>query len=96
MNRPRLFISTVSEELRTARRAAAARERNRTDLQPLLKAAALYGTKGQAAAALALYTDILAVKTDWPEALHSACWFHLDQGDFARSHTTLAEAQKNY
>jgi len=77
-------------------RAAAARERNRADLQPLLKTAALYQTKGQAAEARSLYVDILAAEPDWPEALHAAFWFHVDQGDFARFHTTLAEARREY
>lgn len=77
-------------------RAATARERNRADLQPLLLAAALHATKGQPAPARALYADVLGLEPDWPEALHAAFWFHTDQGDFACTHTTLAEAQREY
>lgn len=53
-------------------RATATRERNRTDLQPLLKTVGLYESKGQAPEARALYNEILAVDPDWPEALHAA------------------------
>ena len=77
-------------------RAAAARERNRADLQPLLQTAGLHEAKGQAAEARALYTDILAVEPDWPEALHAAFWFLTDQGDIARVHTTLVDAWRDY
>ena len=69
-----------------------AHERNRADLQPLLQLAGLHESKGQAAEARALYTDILADEPDWPEALHAAFWFHVDQGDIARVRTTLADA----
>jgi hypothetical protein len=77
-------------------RAAAAREKNRADLQPLLKTAALHQTKGQAGEARALYADVLAAEPDWPEALHAAFRFHVDQGDFARVHNTLAEVRREY
>jgi len=77
-------------------RAAAARERNRADLQPLLQTAGLHEAKGQAAEARALYTDILAVEPDWPEALHAAFWFLTDQGGIARVRTTLTDARRNY
>jgi tetratricopeptide (TPR) repeat protein len=77
-------------------RAAAARERNRADLQPLLKAAGLHEAKGQAPEARTLYTDILAAEPEWPEALHAAFWFHSDQGDIACVRTTLADARRDY
>lgn len=83
--------------LQTARsRVASVRERNRADLQPLLQTAALYQTKGQAAEARTLYTDILAVEPDWPEALHATFWFLTDQGDLARIRTILAVAEDEY
>lgn len=77
-------------------RATATRDRNRTDLQPLLKTAGLYESKGQAPEARALYNEILAVDPDWPEALHAAFWFLADQGDIVRVRTTLADARNNY
>ncbi len=77
-------------------RAAAARERNRADLQPLLQTAALYEAKGQANEARALYADVLAAEPDWPEALHAAFCFHVDQGDLARVRTTLADTGREY
>jgi len=73
-------------------RAAATRERNRADLKPLLQTAGLYEQKGQADEARALYSEILAAEPDWPEALHTAFWFHIDQGDNARNRTTLGNA----
>ena len=77
-------------------RAAAARERNRADLQPLLRIAGLHEAKGQSAEARALYTDILTVEPDWPEALHAAFWFLTEQGDIARVRTTLTDASRDY
>ncbi len=77
-------------------RAAAVRERNRAELQPLLRTAALYEAKGQATEARNLYSEILAVEPDWPEALHGAFWFHVEQGDLARVRTTLAEVREEY
>jgi hypothetical protein len=83
--------------LKTVRaRAAAARERNRADLQPLLRTAGLHEAKGQAAEARALYTDILAAEPDWPAALHASFWFLIDQGDIAQLRTTLADARRDY
>jgi tetratricopeptide (TPR) repeat protein len=77
-------------------RAAAARERNRADLQPLLRTTALYQAKGHATEARTLYNDILEIEPDWPEALHAAFCFFVDQGDFARIRTTLADARRDY
>ena len=83
--------------LQTVRaRAAATRERNRADLQPLLKAAALHESKGQPSEARALYNDILSAEPDWPDALHAYFWFLTDQGDAALVHTTLADALREY
>ena len=77
-------------------RAAATRERNRADLQPLLKAAALHESKGQPGEARALYNDVLSAEPDWPDALHAYFWFLIDQGDAALVHTTLADALREY
>ena len=83
--------------LQTVRaRAAAARERNRADLQPLLQTAALHENKGQPTEARALYTDVLTAEPDWPAALHAFFWFLADQGDAARAHTTLAAARREF
>ena len=77
-------------------RAATARERNRGDLQPLLRTAALHEAKGQSIEARTLYSEILAAEPDWPEALHAHFWFLVDQGDLARVRTTLVEASRDY
>jgi hypothetical protein len=68
------YVATQrSSILKTVReRAAAARARNRADLQPLLRVAELHESKGQSTEARALYSDILAAEPDWPEALHAA------------------------
>jgi tetratricopeptide (TPR) repeat protein len=78
------------------RRADVARERNRTALSPLLRAAALHETKGQNDQALNLYSDILATEPDWPEALHAALRFYIAQGDAAKLRTTLTNARRDY
>ena len=86
-----------SSILQTVRaRVASARERNRADLQPLLRTAALHEAKGQPAEARALYIDILAAEPDWPDALHAAFWFLVGQGDLARVRTTLADVRRDY
>lgn len=74
-------------------RAAAAREKNRSDLQPLLKTAGLYQAQGQADKDRSLYDDVLALEPDWPEALHAAVYFHIDQGDRAQFLTSLTQAR---
>ncbi len=84
----------ILQRVRT--RAAAMRERNRAELQPLLRTAALYEAKGQATETRTLYTEILALEPDWPEALHACFWFYTDQGDLGRVRTTLAEARHHY
>ncbi|MGH8429992.1 MAG: DUF4062 domain-containing protein, partial [Solimonas sp.] len=86
--------SSIFQSVRA--RAAASRERNRADLQPLLRTAALHQAKGQPAEARALYSDILAVEPDWPEALHATFCFLTDQGDLAFVRTTVADAHRNY
>ena len=77
-------------------RAVAARERNRSELEPLLRTAALYEAKAQATEARALYAEILDIEPDWPQALHAAFWFLTQQGDRARSYASLADASHDY
>ena len=80
--------------LQTVRaRVAAARERNRADLQPLLRAAALHESKGQPTQARALYADVLSAEPDWPEALHDYIRFLVNQGDDASVRTTQDDAR---
>ena len=73
-------------------RAAAAREKNRADLLPLLKSAQLQADRNQPAEAARLFADILALEPDWPDALDAEFWFLITQGDHAFNHATLAEA----
>ncbi len=73
-------------------RAAAAREKNRAELLPLLTSAQLYADRNQSAEATPLFADILALEPDWPDALHAHFWFLIIQGDHAFTHTTLAAA----
>jgi tetratricopeptide (TPR) repeat protein len=77
-------------------RTAAARERNRAELQPLLKTAGFYETKGQADDARARYEEILEAEPDWPNALHSAFWFYIGQGDISLVRATLTDTKKDY
>jgi tetratricopeptide (TPR) repeat protein len=77
-------------------RAAAAQASNRADLQPLLQAAGLHESKGQAAEARALYADILSAEPDWPLALYGYIRFLVNQGDEASVRTTQADAQRHY
>lgn len=75
---------------------AAARERNRADLQLLLRAVALHENKGQPTQARALYADNLGAEPDWPDALHDFIRFLVNQGDEARVRTTQEEARRDY
>jgi tetratricopeptide (TPR) repeat protein len=61
-------------------RAAAAREKNRDDLLPLLKSAQLQGDRNQPAKAESLFADILALEPDWPDARNALAWFLIQQG----------------
>jgi hypothetical protein len=72
-------------------RAAAAREKNRADLLPLLKSAQLQADRNQPAQADRLFADILALEPDWPDALDAQFWLKVTQADRAFSHATLAE-----
>ena len=77
-------------------RTAAARERNRAELQTLLKTAALHEQKSQSTEADSLYGEILAAEPDWPEALHAAVWFHVNQGNTASTYTTSEAANRQF
>ena len=77
-------------------RASAARERNRADLKSLLQAAALHETKGQTVEARSLYTEILSIEPEWPEALHAGFWFLIARGDTAREQSTLGDAAREF
>ena len=61
-------------------RAAAAREKNRDDLLPLLKSAQLQADRNQPAKAESLFADILALEPDWPDARNALAWFLIQQG----------------
>ena len=56
-------------------RAAAAREKNRADLLPLLKSAQLQADRNQPDEADRLFADILALEPDWPDARNAFAWF---------------------
>ena len=86
--------SSILQSVRA--RAAAARERNRRELEPLLRTAGLYEAKGQSDDARSLYGEILEVEPEWPQALHAAFWFYTEQGDRARSYASLVEASRDY
>ena len=73
-------------------RAAAAREKNRADLLPLLKSAQLQADRNQPAEAAPLFADIFALEPDWPDALDAQFWFQATQAERAFYHATLAEA----
>ena len=62
-------------------RAAAAREKNRADLLPLLKSAQLQAERNQPAEAERLFADILALEPDWPDARNAFAWFLIQRGE---------------
>ena len=73
-------------------RQAAARQRNRDDLQPLLTSAGLYAARGDPASAAARYQEVLDLEPDWPEALEPAAWFYWGRAGFEADHGTLTAA----
>jgi hypothetical protein len=80
---------SILEKVRA--RANAAREKNRADLLPLLKSAQLQADRNQPDEATRLFAEILAVESDWPDALDAQFWFLITQGDHAFNHATLDE-----
>jgi tetratricopeptide (TPR) repeat protein len=77
-------------------RAAAAHEKNRADLLPLLKSAQIQADRNQPDEATRLFAEILAVEPDWPDALDAQFRFLVIQGDHALNHTTLDEACSHF
>src|ERR1700722_17362959 len=70
---------TILEKVKS--RAAAAREKNRGELLPLLKSAQLQGDRNQASKAESLFADILALEPDWPDARNGFASFLIQQGE---------------
>jgi tetratricopeptide (TPR) repeat protein len=73
-------------------RAAAVHEQNRTDLQPLLKAAGLRAAKGQTDQARSGYQHLLSLEPMWPDALEAYGWFLIDQSVHSKFHRTVSAA----
>ncbi len=86
--------TSLLQHMRT--RTAGMHENNRANLELLLQTAALFQAKGDAAGARALYTDILTLDPDWPEALHAVFGFHVLQGYLAWVRATLVEVRYEY
>jgi tetratricopeptide (TPR) repeat protein len=77
-------------------RQAAARQRNRDDLQPLLTSAGLYAAKGEAEPARALYQEVLELEPEWPTALDGNLRFLIAQGDLAVVRGRLPDAGRDF
>lgn len=77
---------------RVSARRAAAREQDRAELLPLLKAAGLHETKGQATLARAGYRELLALDPAWPDLLESFAQFLRDQSSRSQTHGGLTNA----
>jgi len=77
-------------------RQAAARQRNRDDLQPLLTSAGLYAAKGEGESARALYREVLELEPEWPEALDATWQFLIAQGDRAISSAPFKAALNGF
>ena len=77
-------------------RSAAARQRNRDDLQPLLTSAGLYAAKGEAGSARALYQEVLELEPEWPAALDGNRRFLIAQGDLAVVRGRLPDAGRDF
>jgi len=81
---------------RIRKRRAANRDRDREELGPLLASAGLYAAEAEAQPARALYTEVLALAPDWPEALEAHWRFLIDQGDLAVIRGTLDPAERDF
>ena len=77
---------------RARSRLAATRERNRTELEPLITAARLENQRGQVDRARELYTQVLELEPEWPSALIAFAWFLRDQEIQQRRHGSLGVA----
>jgi tetratricopeptide (TPR) repeat protein len=88
------YVSTqrasILEKVRA--RAAAAREKNRADLLPLLKSAQLEADRNQPVEAARQFGEVLVEEPDWPDALDAQFLFLITQGDYALGHGTLEGA----
>jgi tetratricopeptide (TPR) repeat protein len=76
-------------------RTAATREKNRTELMPLLKSAQLQTQRNHPAEAEHLFREILALERDWGEARSAFAWFLIQRGEViepAQGNTELREA----
>lgn len=79
---------------RLQKRAASQRERNRAELQPLLKEASLYESKGKPLEAGELYDQILSMEPQWPAALDSVFGFDIRQGNIGIVKSMQTEARR--
>ncbi|WP_395794447.1 DUF4062 domain-containing protein, partial [Aquimonas sp.] len=77
---------------RVQARMAAARERNRAELEPVLTAAGLEAARGGNDAARTTYEEVLALDPDWPRALSAYAWFLFDRSIQQEQHGKLAVA----
>ncbi|MBV8330694.1 MAG: hypothetical protein JOZ61_09545, partial [Verrucomicrobia bacterium] len=62
-------------------RAAAAREKNRAELLPLLKSAQLQAGRNHPEEAERLFTDLLELEPAWTEARNAFAWFLIQRGE---------------
>ena len=72
-----------------------AREKNRSDLLPLLKSAQLQAGRNQPNEAERLFREILALELDWPDARNDFAWFLIQRGEViepAQGNAKLREA----
>jgi hypothetical protein len=82
-------------------RADDAREKNRSDLLPLVKSAQLEAERNYPAEAEHLFADILALEPDWAEARNAFAWFLIQRGQVIDVYTKadlpqdLARTQNN-
>jgi hypothetical protein len=62
-------------------RAAAARDKNRADLRPLLKSAQLQADRNHLAEADSVFADILVLEPEWSDARNAYASFLIQQGE---------------
>jgi tetratricopeptide (TPR) repeat protein len=77
---------------RVRARKLAEQERNRSDLEPLLKLASLEQTRGRPDAARARFQEVFDLEPAWPPALESYAWFLNDQSVQSQDHGSLQSA----
>jgi tetratricopeptide (TPR) repeat protein len=77
------YVATQQPSIleRVKGRAAAASEKNRVDLLPLLKSAQLLADRNNPAEADSLFGAILALEPDWPEARNAFAGYLTQQGE---------------